>query len=801
MVKSARVVIIGGGIAGCSVALRLAELGRSDCLLLEQHDLASGATWHAAGLCTQFQPTLALGRMAARTISLCERLEKEVPGGIGWHQVGSLRLAASADQLAWCRRVLSRLQVLGVPGKMLDSHTISELWPLGQFGDSTVAAYLRDDGYVDPSRLVNALAGRATAAGVTIRRHARVDSIERDPAGGWAVQVDGTCVHCETVVDAAGQDAGSVARMVGGELPLVPLQHQYVITAGSSVIRALASELPVLRDPQASFYVRQDQDGLLVGPFESNPVLGPDGRSGRPPYELLTPDLSRIETALLQAADRIPHLAELGIRTVVNGTDAYTPDGHPLLGPMPGYPDFFVLAGFSIFGIVLGPGAGACVAEWIVSGEPPDDVRAVDVARFGSYANSNSFLAPRALDTYSREYAVHFPYEETPVGLPVRRSPLHEVLTERGAVFSEVGGWERPLWFRSQARSPVPKPTLGVPSWFSQVGSEGRAVRREVGLIDQTSLAKLDVSGRDAASFLRRVFANALPRATGDITVGQCLTRSGAIVSDVTITRRSVDRFYIVSACAAATNDLGWLRGQLVSSEDVAIVDVTETRGVLTVAGPGARRLLAPLCDVGLDSSDFPPRQARDLSVGGIPVLAIRMPVVGELAWELHHSVDDSRALYRLIREQAGEIAPVDFGYQCFDALRMEKGHPMWGAELAPPHTPIEAGLANLVDWSRLDFTGAEAIRRQREEGVRRKLVSLVVQEHGSMPAPADPVYLDGEAQSVLTSVAWGPCTDEMIAMAYLPADFAKLGTVVEVGVLGEACSAEVVQPVRYKSK
>ncbi len=793
-----RTLIIGGGIAGCSVAARLAQLGWGDCILVEKDELASGSTWHAAGLCTQLHPSLGLARIAVRSVSICRELERQTPGGVGFHEVGSLRIATEPDQLIGYRRSVARARLLGVPAEVVDAATAARLWPLADMDGVLGGVHLSTDGHVDPSSLVQALVAAAEAQGVRVLRHTAVERVERLPDGAWLVTTSAEPIHAEIVVDAAGQDAARIARLVGGDLPLVPLQHQYLLTGPSATLQARAQELPCLRDASGSFYVRQEQESWLVGPFEPEPLLGPLDPGGVPPHRLLPPNLPQIEATLLRATERIPELEPLGIRRVVNGTDAYTPDGHPLLGPLPGQRNFYVVAGFSIFGIVLGPGAGAYTAEWIVAGEPTAELGEVDVSRFGPYAVEPGFLQARARDTYTREYATVYPFEERPAGRPLRQTPLRRRLAERGAVFGARGGWERPLWFRLAGDPADPPLTFGRPGWLARVTDEGRVVRRGVGLLEQTSFAKFEVHGPGAAALLDRAFANRVPRREGDVVVGQCLAESGAIACDITITRTARERFYVIAAAAAETHDLDWLTRAADGDPTVGIDRVTERYGVLTLAGPRSRDLLGRLCPQPLDDAAFPFRSAQVITVAGVELLALRLSFVGELGWELHHPVADSPQLYDALVDAGSDLGLRDFGYHALDALRLEKGYRMWGSDIGPPFTPLEADLEPFVRWGKGDFVGRDALARQRAEGVGRRLVSLVIEPGEGTPVEGDPVLQGDRALGYLTSAGYGPVVEEWIGLAYLPVGVSEPGTRLTVDVVGAARAATVVRPVRY---
>jgi glycine/D-amino acid oxidase-like deaminating enzyme len=519
----AQVAVIGGGIAGCSVAYHLARLGCDDVMLLEQHELTSGSTWHAAGLCTQFSSNPHTMRLLKRSLDLYQTLERETGQQVGLHRCGSVRLAESRERVDQFHHVGGVARQVGVPLQIITAEKACELFPLMSSDRVMAAAYLPTDGHVDPSGVTNALAQGAAARGVRILRRTRVQALERT-GGGWRIETARGALRADVVVNAAGQWAPEVGRMAGVKLPIISLEHHYVLTEPLAEVRSLERELPVLRDPEGSFYARQEGMALLIGPFESGPAPWgldgiPEGFHGR----LLPPRLDSIEDVLRAASRRIPRFETAGLKTLINGPDGYTPDGRALMGPVPGLSGFHVLAGFSIFGIVFGGGAGALAAEWIVDGQPSDDVWELDVRRFGEYAVARRYLLPKAIDAYTREYAIEFPHEERPMARPLKTSALYDRLLARGAVYGARFGWERPVWFR-RGDGPREEYSYRRASWHEAVRYECEAVRGGVGVLDQTSFAKFEISGRGAEHYLDRLCANALPERPGKIVLTQMCT-------------------------------------------------------------------------------------------------------------------------------------------------------------------------------------------------------------------------------------------------------------------------------------
>jgi dimethylglycine dehydrogenase len=797
VLAEARVVVIGGGVGGLSVLYHLAKLGETDAVLLEANELTSGTTWHAAGLCTQFSGSYNLMGLLRSSLELYGSLEDETGQPVGLHTTGSLRLAQTRDRLDEFAHVAGVAELLDVPYEIVSPERARELFPYMRPDGVIGAAHLSTDGWIDPTSLAAAYAKGATDRGAVIHRHTPVTALERR-SDGWRLETPRGDVRAETVVLAAGQWSRELARLAGARLPLVSMPHHYVITEAVDGLRAGEDSLPVLRDPDASFYARQDNEGLIIGPFERE--IEPWALNGIPKgfhNRLLRPELQRIMPSLDAAAQRIPVLEETPIKKAINGPDSYTPDGRCLMGPVPELRDFHVLTGFSIFGIVWSGGAGRYAAEWILDGQPSDNMWEVDVSRFGDYART-AYTARRATEVYQREYDVHYPEEERPAGRPLKTGPLYDRLAARGAVFGARFGWERPLWF-----APEPGASDGYSfrrgSWHAAVGDECRAVRSAVGVLDQTSFAKYEVSGPGAEALLDRLCANRLPAETGRLALTQMCTPRGGIVCDLTVTRLHEDAFYLVSAAATEAHDLGWIRAHARADGSVRIENVTARTGVLTLAGPRSRELLQALTRDDVSREAFPFFRCRELEVGMAPARALRVSFVGELGFELHHPVEYQRHLYELVLEAGEPLGLVDFGYRALESLRLEKGYRLWGADLSADWTPLMAGLERFVAFDKGPFLGREALLAEREEGPRFALACLLVEDAGADAHGHEPVYAGGDTPvAYVASGGYGHTLDASIALAYLPAELAAPGTGLEVGLLGERRPARVAEQPLY---
>jgi dimethylglycine dehydrogenase len=795
MLAEAKVAVIGGGVAGCSLLYHLGQLGWTDAVLLEQYELTSGSTWHAAGLCTQFNQSYNVMGLLRRSISTYELLEDQTGQAVDYHRCGSVRIATTEDRVHQFHHVAGIAASVGVPFELVSAERAHELFPVMDAAGVVAAAWLPTDGHVDPSGVTNAFAAGATARGATIVRHARVTGLERGPSG-WLVETTKGQVRCETVVNAAGQWGREVARLAGHDLPLGPMQHHYLVTEPIGEITARDAELPVFRDPDRSFYCRQEHGGLLLGPFERDaPAWALDGIPEGFHSRLLPPDLDRIAPYLVSAGERIPAFADAGIRTVVNGPDAYTPDGRCLMGWVPGVRDMFVLAGFSIFGIVFAGGAGSYAAEWIVDGQPSDNMWELDVRRFGPYANATSYVVARASEVFEDEYKIHFPEEERPAGRPLKTDPLYERLLEKGAVMGVRFGWERPLWFARDGEEARDEYSFRRGNWFDAVGDECRAVRSAVGVLDQTSFAKFKVSGPGAESFLDRLCANRLPAEPGRIALTQMLTPQGGIECDLTVSLLEPGRYYVVSAAATETHDLAWIERHDPGDGSVQIDNVTADNGVLTLAGPRSRELLQRLSRTDLSREAFPFFRARHIDVGGVDVMALRVSYVGELGFELHHPLELQRGLYDRLWEAGADLGLVDFGYRALESLRLEKAYRLWGADMSADYTPLEAGLERFVAFDKGDFVGREALLAGE---ARIRLSTLVVDADGADAHGYEPVYVNGELTTYVMAGGYGHTVGESIALSYLPLEHAVDGTEVEVEILGDRRPARVVEQPLY---
>ncbi len=759
------ILIVGGGIIGCSIAYHLTRLGRTDVLLLEKSGLTHGATWHAAGLVGQLRTSRNTTRMLQQSVELYDRLEEETGRAIGWRKVGSLRLACSRDRLFEIKRSATMARSFGLEMHLLTPDEARGLFPLMSTEGVVAAAYIPSDGYIDPSGVTQALAAGARARGVQILEGVRVTGVAVDGRRATGVLTDRGPFGCEILVNAAGMWAREIGSMAGVRLPALAIEHQYLVT---EPVPSLPPSMPTLRDPDHLVYYKPEVQGLLVGGYEANTV--PFGHRGIPRefgQRLLPPNVERFEPLAALAARRTPVLRDLGVRQLVNGPIPYSADGDFIMGRVPELDNVYVATGF-LYGIAAGGGAGRMMAEWIVDGRPSLDLWPLDVRRFSPHQSAPRVMYARAVELYGKHYAIHWPGEEHESARGIRRSPLHRVLRERGAVYGSKAGWERPNWFAPEGVEPVDALSFERPNWFEHVGNEHRAVRERVALIDQTSFVKLEVSGSGALTGLQRLAVADVDRPVGSVVYTQLCNERGGIEADVTLSRLEEDRFYVVTGSAFGVHDLHWITSNLPRDGSVVVRDVTSERAVVNLCGPLARRVLERITDDEVGNEAFPFTRCREISIGAAPVRALRVGYVGELGWELHVPSEYACHVYETLWEAGGEFGITNVGYRAIDTLRMEKGYLYWSVDITPDHNPYEAGLGARVLLRKRGFLGREALVRVRRGGPKRRLCTFTLER----PAPVfggETILRGGEVVGVATSANFGHTVGKPILYAYLP--------------------------------
>ena len=764
---SARIVIIGGGIIGCSTAYHLAAMGCSDVVLLEQHKLTSGSTFHAAGLVGQLRTNANITQLLGYSVELYRKLEQETGLATGWKMNGGLRLACNAERWTEVRRQATTAHSFGLDMHLLSPREALDLWPVMNIDDVVGAAFLPTDGQANPSDITQSLASGARKGGVQILEETVVTGFELDGETVRAVLTDRGRIGCDQVVICAGQWSRAVGAMAGVNVPLVSVQHQYLVT---EAIDGVPGDLPTLRDPDRLTYFKEEVGGLVMGGYEPNPI--PWAEQGIPEgfnFTLLDNDLDHFEPLMQQAIARVPALADAGIKQMLNGPESFTPDGNFILGLAPERDNVFVGAGFNAFGIASGGGAGMALAEWIRHGEPPFDLWPVDIRRFGKPHADVDWVRQRTLEAYAKHYTMAWPHEENRSARPCRRSPLYDTLREQGACFGEKLGWERPNWFADSAEAATDEYSFGRQNWFDAVGAEHRSAREAVALFDQSSFAKYRVSGKGATAALSWLCANRIDAGIGRVVYTQMLNRRGGIECDLTVTRLAEDEYYLVTGTGFATHDFDWIRRHLAGFNDVRIDDVTSSRAVLSLMGPASRDVLQALVREDISNQAFAFGEVRELMVAGARVLALRVSYVGELGWELHVPVENALTIYQRLMAAGRAHGIVNAGYRAIESLRLEKGYRAWGADIGPDHTPLEAGLGWAVDLaSGRDFLGREALHEQQEQPLGKMLAGFTLAGVDRVLLGRETIYRNGERAGWLSSAGWGYTVETNIGLGYV---------------------------------
>ena len=796
MKTSADIVIVGGGIMGASLLYHLALEGCTDTLLIEKDELTSGSTWHAAGQCPSITGSYNLAKIHAYSNQLYPTLEAKTGQYVSWHASGGLRLANNPKELAWLKRIHGFSKAIGFSMEIVGLQEIRRLNPFLTTEGVIAGAWTTDDGHADPAGICNAMAKGARDLGASIERHNRVLAIRRRSSGEWELETEKGTVIARVVVNAAGCYARQVAQMVGADAPICNMQHHYVVTDPIPAFLERGTELPVMRDSWVSGYYRQEQKAGLIGIYENTGLVEAWAPKGWPEWEssseLFTDDLDRIGKWLERAIERMPVFGEVGIRRVVNGAIPHTPDGGPLLGPTPGVPDFWMCCGTS-FGIAQGGGSGKYLAQWMLHGDAEINMTEFDPRRYGSFTTIDYCRAKVFLD-YRLTFTTRAPGEEEPDGRPCKTSALHERLAARGAVFGETFGWERPKWFSLDGREE--DCSWSRNNLFEVVAAEVRGVQERVGLLDLSGFAKYEVTGADAEPFLDRLLANRLPKAADGLVLTHPLSRGGRIYGEMTVSRLPAGGFYVLSAAAAELRDQDLLLQSRRPGERVEIRNRTAELGVLVVTGPRSRELLQRLTDTGLSNAGFPWLRAREITLAGHAVRALRVSYVGELGWELHAPCASMGPLYDALRAAGEDLGVIDFGLYAVNTMRLEKGYKAWGSELTNELTMPEADMGRFLVMEGREFTGKAATLAAPERPLRIAMVELAA--HTADAMGAEPVFHGGECVGLTTSGGYGHRVQKSLAFVCVPPALAAAGTTLTVQVQGEMLAATVLAEPPY---
>lgn len=829
MKTHARVVVIGGGVVGVGTLYHLARKGWSDVVLIERKELTSGSTWHAAGLLPLFNLSYSVGQIHKYSVKLYDSLEAETGQHVGFKKVSNIRLARTPDRWDEFMYYAGVAETIGIKVNVLTPAQVKEIWPLCETDGLIGAIQHPDDGYIQPADLTQAMAKGARSRGAEIYRNTTVTGIEQKPNGEWIVKTDQGDITCEHVVSASGNFARRTGAMVGLDIPVIPVEHQYIVTEPHPLITERQAkglpEMGVLREADSSWYMREENGGLLLGPYEHGaPCCYADGPSDQSEYELFQEDLDRLAPHIETAIARVPAFGEVGIKKVYNGAIAYTPDGSPIIGPAWDKRNFWLNEGHS-FGVTASGGAGWQLAEWIVEGEPSIDMMGVDPRRFGPYA-TRGYLKVKNEEAYANVFTPHYPDEERSAARPLKRTPVYDRMKDLGAVFGSVYGWERPGWFapkgysltRDELASPdvltnhnhapqtddgriVEKWSFRRSNYFPFVGEECRNVMSNVAIQDMSAFAKMEVSGPGAREWLESILANKVPKKMGRIALCHLLTPRGGVRSEFTVYEWAPGRFYLVSAGAYERHDHDYLRKLCPADGSVRLTPITTRFGVLVLAGPNSRKVLQKLTDADLSSEAFPWLSGKEISAGHTTAHALRVNFVGELGWEFHHPIEQQIALFDLIMEAGREFGIRPYGIKAMSSLSIEKSYRLVPRELSIEYNAYESGLDRFVHPNKGQFIGRDGLVEAKQRGLDWNFVTMEV--HGVTDKDSDargsePIYRNGELIGRATNGGYGFRVNKSLALGMVRPEHAAVGTDLEIKILGKIFTATVIPESPY---
>jgi dimethylglycine dehydrogenase len=829
MKTHARVVVIGGGVVGVGTLYHLARKGWSDVVLIERKELTSGSTWHAAGLLPLFNLSYSVGQIHKYSVKLYDSLEAETGQHVGFKKVSNIRLARTKDRWDEFMYYAGVAETIGVKVNILTPQQVKEIWPLCETDGLLGAIQHPDDGYIQPADLTQAMAKGARSRGAEIYRNTTVTGIEQKPNGEWVVKTDQGEITCEHVVSATGNFARKTGAMVGLDIPVVPVEHQYIVTEPHPLIKERQAkgmpEMGVLREADSSWYMREENGGLLLGPYEHGaPCCYMDGPSDQSEYELFQEDLDRLAPHIETAIARVPAFGEVGIKKVYNGAIAYTPDGSPIIGPAWDRRNFWLNEGHS-FGVTASGGAGWQLAEWIVEGEPSIDMMGVDPRRFGPYA-TRGYLKTKNEEAYANVFTPHYPDEERSAARPLKRTPVYDRMKGLGAVFGSVYGWERPGWFapkgysltKAQINSPdvltnhnyapptedgriVEKWSFRRSNYFPFVGEECRNVMGNVAIQDMSAFAKMEVSGPGARDWLESILANKIPKKQGRIALCHLLTPRGGVRAEFTVYEWAPGRFYLVSAGAYERHDHDYLRKLCPTDGSVRLNPITTRFGVLVLAGPNARKVLQKLTDADLSNEAFPWLSGKEISVGHCSAHALRVNFVGELGWEFHHPIEQQVALFDLLMEAGREFGIRPYGIKAMSSLSIEKSYRLVPRELSIEYNAYESGLDRFVHPNKGQFIGRDALVEAKQKGLGWNFITMEVHGVGDGDSDArgsEPLYRKGQLIGRATNGGYGFRVNKSLALGMVHPDCSAIGTELEIKILGKLFNATVISESPY---
>ncbi len=823
MKKSAKVVVVGGGVVGVSTLYHLAKKGWTDVVLVERKELTSGSTWHAAGLLPLFNMSYSVGKLHQYSVNFYHELEEETGQNVGFSVVSNIRLASTEDRMDEYRYYSGVAQTVGVEVNFLTPEQVKEAWPMSNIDGLIGAIQHPDDGYIQPADLTQALAKGARSRGAEIYRNTTVEGLDQQTDNTWIVRTDKGDIHCEHVVSCTGNFARKTGQMVGLDIPVIPVEHQYIVTdPHPEILERKAAGLPeqaVLRDSDAGYYLREEAGGMILGPYEENaPCCYVDGPSAESEYELFNGDLDRLMPHVEACMERVPAFAEVGVKTIYNGAIAYTPDGNPIVGPAWGLNNFWLNEGHS-FGITAAGGAGWQLAEWIVDGEPTVDMMGVDPRRFGPYA-SRGYLRTKNEEAYDHVFKNHYPDEERSAARPLKTSPCYERMRELGAVFGSVYGWERPNWFapldyqlsdqdldkpevlwNKNHSAPLPdgrvveKNSFRRSNYFNFVGDECRHVHEHVGVLDMSAFSKATVSGQGAEEWLNSIVANNVPKGVGRIGLCHMLSLNGGVRAEFTIYKRAENSYYLVFAGASERHDWDYLTKLAPKDGSVTLQKITTQMGVLVLAGPKSRDVLQKLTDTDLSNHNFKWLSGKSINVGYAQAEALRVNFVGELGWELHHPIEMQNYIFDELMRVGSEFNIKPFGIRAMDSMRIEKSYRLIPREMSIEYSALESGLDRFVKLDKAcDFVGKAGLSAWQKKGFNNTFVTLEV--HGVTDADArgsEGIYKNGELIGRATSGGFGFRVNKSLALGMVLSNYAIEGAELEIEILGQRHRATVI--------
>ncbi|MEO6610374.1 MAG: FAD-dependent oxidoreductase [Aestuariivirga sp.] len=777
----AQVIVIGGGIIGCSTAYHLARDHKADVIVLEQNKITSGSTWHAAGLVGQLRSSASITQVLKYSVDLYKNLEAETGLQTGWKMTGCLRLATNEDRWIEYKRLATTAQSFGMEMHLLSAAETKKMWPLLETSDLVGASFLPTDGQASPSDITQSLAKGARMHGAKIFEGVRVTGFEIENSRIIAVKTNLGTVKCDRVVNCGGMWARQIGAMAGVSVPLQPVKHQYVIT---EKVEGLATDVATIRDPDRRTYFKEEVGGLVFGGYEPNPITWVQGDVPDTfEFQLFEDDWDHFEQHMSQALARVPALEKAGIKQMINGPESFTPDGNFILGAAPELKNFYMGCGFNAFGIASGGGAGWVLADWVMKGEAPTDLWSVDIRRFSGLHRDRAFVNERTLEAYGKHYTIGFPHEEYQSGRPKLVSPLYDRLKKAGACFGSKLGWERPNWFGKAGETPKDIYSMGRQNWFAAVGEEHKAVREAAGLFDQSSFAKFEMTGPDAFDVLEKICANRIPKTPGRLVYTQVLNTRGGIECDLTIARLGPEEFYIVTGTGFRTHDFHWIADRIPADARVSFTDVTEENGTLSLMGPKAREILQSIAGDDLSAAAFRFGDSRRILINEHLVRALRVTYVGELGCEIHASNLALPEVYDAIMDAGAKFGIRNCGYRAIESLRLEKGYRAWGADITPNDTPVEAGLGWAVKLkSETDFIGRQALVEASNKPQKKMMVGFTTNREDVVLVGRETILRDGKFAGYLTSGGYGYTIGKPVGYGYVrnadgvTADYVKAG-------------------------